>query len=62
MDQLSFGSIKKMYMSSLFKCVVYIRRAEVEQVSSYRFIGITITENQWSSHISTLIKKSTEEA
>lgn len=46
MDQLSFGSIKKMYMSSLFKCVVYICRAEVEQVSSYRFIGITITENQ----------------
>ncbi len=37
---------------------VYITGAEVEQVSSLRFLGISITENlSWTSHISILIKK-----
>ncbi len=37
---------------------VYINGAEVEQVNSFRFLGISITNNLiWSSHISTLVKK-----
>lgn len=37
---------------------VYISGAEVEQVNSFRFLGITTTKNfSWSSHITTLIKK-----
>ena len=37
---------------------VYISGAEVEQVNSYRFLGITITENlPQSSYITTLVKK-----
>ena len=37
---------------------VYISGAEVEQVNSFRFLGINITENlSWTSRISTLVKK-----
>ena len=37
---------------------VYISGAEVEQVNSFKFLGISITENlSWTSHISTLVKK-----
>ncbi len=37
---------------------VYINGTEVEQVNSFRFLGISITKNlSWSSHISTLVKK-----
>ncbi len=40
---------------------VYISGAEVEQVNSFMFLGISITENlSWTSHISTLVKKSSE--
>ncbi len=32
--------------------------AEMEQVNSFRFLGISITWNiSWSSHVSTLVKK-----
>ncbi len=37
---------------------VYRSGAEVEQVNSFRFLGISITKNlSWSSHISNLVKK-----
>ncbi len=37
---------------------VYVSGAEVEQVNSFRFLGISITKNlSWSFHISTLVKK-----
>ncbi len=37
---------------------VYISGAEVEQVNSFRFLGISITENlSWSSHTTTMRKK-----
>ncbi len=37
---------------------VYISGAEVEQMNSFRFLGIGITKNLlWTSHISTLVKK-----
>ncbi len=40
---------------------VYINGAEVMQVNSVGFLGISITENlSWSSHISTLVKKAQE--
>ncbi len=36
---------------------VYINGAEVEQVSSFKFLGINITENlSWTSHISVVVK------
>ncbi|KAI3355020.1 hypothetical protein L3Q82_004560 [Scortum barcoo] len=35
---------------------VYLSGAEVEQVNSFRFLGISITKNlSWSSHISTQV-------
>ncbi len=37
---------------------VYINGAEVEQVSSFKLLGINITENlSWTSHISAVVKK-----
>ncbi len=37
---------------------VYIIGAEVEQVNSFMYLGISITKNlSWSSHISSLVKK-----
>ena len=44
-------------MFSLIKYVVYIAGAEVEQVNSYWFLEINITDNQWSSLITTLVRK-----
>ncbi len=37
---------------------VYVSGAKVEQVNSFRFLRISITENlSWTSHISTLVQK-----
>ena len=42
---------------------VYICGAEVEQEHGSRFFEITLTENlSWSSHITTLVLKSTDKA
>lgn len=39
---------------------VYISGAEVEQVNSFSFLSISVTENlSWSSHISTWLRETT---
>ncbi len=39
-----------------------ISRAEVKQVNSFRFLGVSITDKlSWSSHISTLVKKASKQ-
>ncbi len=53
------GSIlNTIHIGFLLHAPVYISGAEVEQVNSFRFLGISITKNlSWSSYISTLVKK-----